>query len=279
MVQQSPNLFGLRPLDFGLLSAFDLRISDFRTHLLANRGSCPYLGAAKFKYVMKRRVIYGVLTVALTVNLLIGARIFLNSAQAAEKDSVYPSMELFSYVMERVRKDYVDGKNLTYQELVYGALKGMLSTLDPFTVYVPPANEKAFNQALEGNYEGVGIQLNQLPDGRAPLICTHGQPGAAVMHLLRALASAGAQLRYHGDFDWPGLRIGNHIVREYGAMPWRYGAADYGAAVQSAPQPGRPLGAQEVAASWDDGLAPLMRTHNLTIAEEAVADSLLEDLV
>ena len=52
---------------------------------------------------MKRRMIYGVVTAALVVNLFIGARIFLNSAQAAEKDSAYPSLDLFSYVMERVR--------------------------------------------------------------------------------------------------------------------------------------------------------------------------------
>ena len=81
--------------------------------------------------VMKRRLIYGVVATVLTVNLLIGARIYLTSAEAAEKDSAYPSLELFSYVMEKVRKDYVDGQKLTYQELVYAALKGMLNTLDP----------------------------------------------------------------------------------------------------------------------------------------------------
>ncbi len=85
---------------------------------------------------MKQRLIYGMVSLALLVNLLIGARIYLNSAQAAEKDSAYPSLELFSYVMEKVRKDYVDGQKLTYQELVYGALKGMLNTLDPHSEFM-----------------------------------------------------------------------------------------------------------------------------------------------
>ena len=53
------------------------------------------------------------------------------SAQAAEKDSAYPSLELFSVVLERVRKDYVDGQKVTYQDLVYGALKD--STSAPIT--------------------------------------------------------------------------------------------------------------------------------------------------
>jgi len=85
--------------------------------------------------------------------------------------------------------------------------------------------------------------------------------------LLTQLAKAGARLRYHGDFDWPGLRIGNHVVGEYGAMPWRFGAVEYAAVVQAAPRPGRPLDGPEVAASWDEMLAPAMRTHQLSIAE------------
>src|SRR5436305_14560514 len=103
---------------------------------------------------MKRRVIYGVLTVALTVNLLIGARIFLNSAQAAEKDSAYPSLELFSHVMERVRKDYVDSQKLTYQDLVYGALKGTLNTLDPLSEFMHTEHSKELQNDTEGVFGG-----------------------------------------------------------------------------------------------------------------------------
>src|SRR6266850_4175869 len=106
---------------------------------------------------MKRRVIYGVLTVALAVNLLIGARIFLNSAQAAEKDSAYPNLELFSRVMETVRKDYVDGQKLTYQELVYGALKGMVDTLDPHSEFLDPEKYKELQNDTEGHFGGIGI--------------------------------------------------------------------------------------------------------------------------
>jgi hypothetical protein len=52
--------------------------------------------------------------------------------------------------------------------------------------------------------------------------------------LLSQLAKARAQLCYHGDFDWPGVRIGNHVMREHGAQSWRFGAADYEAAVMVA---------------------------------------------
>jgi uncharacterized protein (TIGR02679 family) len=124
----------------------------------------------------------------------------------------------------------------------------------------------------------LAIAADKLGAGCAPIVCTDGMPAAAQRMLLTQLAKAGARLRYHGDFDWPGLRIGNHVVGEYGAMPWRFGAVEYAAVVQAAPRPGRPLDGPEVAASWDEMLAPAMRTHQLSIAEESVADSLLQDL-
>ena len=105
-------------------------------------------------------MIYGMVTLALVVNLLIGARIFLNSAQAAEKDSAYPSLELFSYVMERVRKDYVDGEKLKYQELVYGALKGMLNTLDPHSEFMDPEKYKELQSDTQGFFGGLGIVIS-----------------------------------------------------------------------------------------------------------------------
>ena len=109
---------------------------------------------------MKRRLIYGFLAIALTVNLVIGARIFLSSAQGAEKDSPYPSLELFSYVMEKVRKDYVDGQKLTYQDLVYGALKGMLNTLDPHSEFMEADKYKELQNDTQGAFGGLGIVVS-----------------------------------------------------------------------------------------------------------------------
>ena len=71
---------------------------------------------------MKRSLIYGVVAGALAVNLFFGARVYLSTAQAADKESPYPSLELFSFALETVRRDYVDGQKLRYQDLVYGAL-------------------------------------------------------------------------------------------------------------------------------------------------------------
>ena len=112
----------------------------------------------------------------------------------------------------------------------------------------------------------------------APLACTEGMPAAAQRTLFTQLVQAGAHLRYHGDFDWPGIRIGNHVIRVWDARPWRFGAVDYQAAATSASRTQRDLAAACVAASWDAALAPAMQRYGLAIAEEAVASTLLDDL-
>jgi uncharacterized protein (TIGR02679 family) len=103
-------------------------------------------------------------------------------------------------------------------------------------------------------------------------------PAAAQRTLLSQLVQAEARLCYHGDFDWPGLRIGNHVMREHGATPWRFNAADYVAAVRTASGALQRLEGRVVHASWDDGLAAAMQEHGAAVAEEAVTAELLSDL-
>ena len=112
----------------------------------------------------------------------------------------------------------------------------------------------------------------------APLVCTDGMPAAAQRCLLSQLATARARLCYHGDFDWPGIRIGNHVMREHGAHPWRFSAADYEAAVQTVSGLGQTLTGKVIDALWDTALSMAMQQHRVSIAEEALAACLLQDL-
>jgi carboxyl-terminal processing protease len=109
---------------------------------------------------MKRRLFYCALSVVLGLNLLVGAQIYLSSSQGAEKDDVYPNLKLFSIVLERVRSDYVDGGKLTYQDLIYGALKGMLNTLDPHSEFMEPVKYDDLKKDTQGEFGGVGIVIS-----------------------------------------------------------------------------------------------------------------------
>ncbi len=120
----------------------------------------------------------------------------------------------------------------------------------------------------------VAEAANRLGARCRPLICTLGQPSVATTTLLDQLLRAGATLRYHGDFDWPGLRIANGLMTRHGLRPWRMTRADYLGAADS----GKPLAGDPVVASWDPGLTPAMAGRGQAIDEERLIADLLADL-
>ncbi|MDX6758074.1 TIGR02679 family protein [Streptomyces sp. F8] len=115
------------------------------------------------------------------------------------------------------------------------------------------------------------------PDAR-PLVCVQGQPSAAALTLLARLHELGAVLRYHGDFDWGGLRIATTLSGHVPWRPWRYTADDYRAALASAGPGLRPLDGKPAPSPWDPDLALALAEHALRVEEEAVLDVLLTDL-
>jgi carboxyl-terminal processing protease len=108
--------------------------------------------------------LYGVLVTALVLNLGLGAGIYLTYAQTDGKDDVYQNMELFTRVLEQVRQEYVDGDELTYQELVYAALRGMLSTLDPHSEFMEADQYDELKKDTEGTFGGVGLMVGMRDD-------------------------------------------------------------------------------------------------------------------
>ncbi len=115
-----------------------------------------------------------------------------------------------------------------------------------------------------------------LGSGCAPLVCVESHPAAAQLTLLQQLAATGAELRYHGDFDWPGVAIANGVMRRLPVTPWRFCAADYATAV--AADLGSALAGRPVTASWDPALTTRMRASRRKVEEEHVLADLLTDL-
>jgi uncharacterized protein (TIGR02679 family) len=122
----------------------------------------------------------------------------------------------------------------------------------------------------------VSHAADRLGSGCAPLVCTSGQPSVAVLHLLRVLAGQDATLRFHCDFDWGGVRIGNVLLDRLPVVSWRFDAEHYSAAVTR--QSGRPLTGAPVVARWDADLALAMATGGVRVEEELLLDDLVHDL-
>ena len=109
---------------------------------------------------MKKRILYSLLLLLLGFNLFVGAQIYFSSAQAAEKNNLYQQMDLFVRVLEKVRQEYVEGEKVSYQDLIYGALRGMLSTLDPHSEFMEPTKYEDLRNETEGSYGGVGLVIS-----------------------------------------------------------------------------------------------------------------------
>ncbi|MFN2607162.1 MAG: TIGR02679 family protein [Acidimicrobiales bacterium] len=116
---------------------------------------------------------------------------------------------------------------------------------------------------------------------RRALVCTQGQPAVVVTALVRLLAQSGCELRYHGDFDWPGITIANLMVGSHHCRPWRFGSADYldalsGLAPVVADLP--VLSGPQVQSCWDAQLTTEMARAGRAVHEELVLDDLIADL-
>ena len=105
-----------------------------------------------------------------------------------------------------------------------------------------------------------------------PLLCTEGRPSTAFHQLAGAVDG---ELRYHGDFDWPGIAIASSVMARHGAAPWRMGAADYLAAARA---DSVALAGARRPTPWDPALADAMTATGTVVYEESVADTLIADL-
>jgi len=91
--------------------------------------------------------------------VLVALLAFQLPGSLAHRDDDYQFVNTLMTIHRQVAEGYVEP--VDEEKLRLGAINGMLSQLDPFTTYVPPADEEKFNRLLEGSYKGVGIQLEQ----------------------------------------------------------------------------------------------------------------------
>jgi carboxyl-terminal processing protease len=71
-----------------------------------------------------------------------------------------PLIDTYSAVMERLKSDYYGSKTINEQTLTYDAIRGTLHALgDPFTRFMDPDSYKKMREENEGNFTGIGAQL------------------------------------------------------------------------------------------------------------------------
>jgi len=109
----------------------------------------------------KTKMIAGVVVVAALLVMFIGFSSRQNCA-AEGKANDYESIELFTDVMAIIKKSYVE--EVDTKKLVYGAINGMLTSLDPHSSFMPPDTYKEMKIDTKGAFGGLGIEIS-IKDG------------------------------------------------------------------------------------------------------------------
>jgi carboxyl-terminal processing protease len=77
---------------------------------------------------------------------------------AAQGTNDYETIELFTDVIAIVKKSYVE--EVDTKKLIYGAINGMLSSLDPHSSFMPPEMYKEMKIETKGAFGGLGIEIS-----------------------------------------------------------------------------------------------------------------------
>jgi carboxyl-terminal processing protease len=88
---------------------------------------------------------------------------------------------LFWKVWDTLNAAYFDKAKLIPANMVYGAIEGMVSAIgDPYTVFLPPDENKVVQEDLKGTFEGVGIQIGFKGNQLAVIAPLPGSPAEEV---------------------------------------------------------------------------------------------------
>ena len=76
-----------------------------------------------------------------------------------DKNQVYEQLNLFGEVFDRIRSGYVEDVNSS--DLISAAIRGMLTSLDPHSGYMPPESFQDMQVDTRGAFGGLGIEVTQ----------------------------------------------------------------------------------------------------------------------
>jgi carboxyl-terminal processing protease len=86
----------------------------------------------------------------------------------AHREEDYAFVGTLIDVYKQVSRNYVDPVDV--EKLRQGAIDGMLGQLDPYSNYVPPSQQEAFDRHLDGTLKGIGVVLSQSENGDIRII-------------------------------------------------------------------------------------------------------------
>jgi carboxyl-terminal processing protease len=95
-----------------------------------------------------------------TLAVLLPGQLAAQEALSPTTEEEYELMKLFVETYEQIGVNYV--RDVDRRELMEAAIQGMLNHLDQYSSYIPPQSVRRFDQTIEQEFGGIGIQVNGL---------------------------------------------------------------------------------------------------------------------
>jgi len=83
--------------------------------------------------------------------------LFINFKSVLAETSIYDKIDLFSEVLEKIDKQYVD--EVSQKDAMDAAINGVLQSLDPYSAYMTPESFKNMTTETSGEFGGLGIEV------------------------------------------------------------------------------------------------------------------------
>ena len=179
-------------------------------------------GGGRLRYNARMRLRR--LAVAAAIVAAFAAGLSLSHVAAAGKKPPpppYKPLDVFAEVLASVENNYVE--ELPEQELVYGAIDGMVSKLDPHSVFMRPDVYRAMHDEAVGEFDGLGLEVSVegdalvvvTPVADSPAERAGLHPGDRILSIdgeaTRDLTLAEALQKMRGA---PGTRVVLEIMRD-----------------------------------------------------------------
>jgi carboxyl-terminal processing protease len=124
--------------------------------------------------LMQKRFSAVTVVALVAVGLLAGA--MLNTLFSG--DTVKEQVLKFSHVLNLTLKNYVE--DVDTQKLTESAINGLLSQLDPHSVYIPASQLQRVQEEFQGSFEGIGVEFQVLNDTLLVVAAIAGGPSEAL---------------------------------------------------------------------------------------------------
>ncbi|MCM8830510.1 MAG: S41 family peptidase [Candidatus Omnitrophica bacterium] len=104
---------------------------------------------------MKSKIVWGVIGLV-SLAIIVGSDVRASHTRKQEEE-IYKNIELFLDAMKIVEKQYIEP--VENKKLVYGALKGMLGSLDPYSAFLEPELTQELQIETKGEFSGIGMEI------------------------------------------------------------------------------------------------------------------------